>query len=69
MGAAFLPYRKLLVPYKVKKIEMPAQFAAAQQRAMAMRNARKARFLVYVCFIRVRVSFFLSSFGLKGIRG
>lgn len=25
---------------------MPAQFTAAQQRAMAMRNARKARFLV-----------------------
>ena len=25
---------------------MPAQFAAAQQRAMAMRNARVARFLV-----------------------
>ena len=27
---------------------MPAQFAAAQQRAMAMRNARVARFLVLV---------------------
>ena len=27
---------------------MPAQFAAAQQRAMAMRNARAARFLVLV---------------------
>ena len=25
---------------------MPAQFVATQQRAMAMRNARRARFLV-----------------------
>jgi hypothetical protein len=37
---------KLLVSYKVKKIYMPSQFVATQQREMAMRNARAARFLV-----------------------
>ena len=31
---------------KAKKIFMPAQFSASQKRAMAMRNARGARFLV-----------------------
>ena len=30
---------------KAKKICMPSQFVAAQQREMAMRNAREARFL------------------------
>jgi hypothetical protein len=48
VAAPFLLYKKLLVSNKVKKICMPAQFVATQQRAMAMRNARRARFLAWL---------------------
>ena len=60
----FLPYRKLLVSYKVKKIYMPSQFVATQQREMAMRNARKARFLVIRN--RYKALFYGDGYGVQG---